>query len=176
MITYGRVHSKKELHQILALQRKNLPMAISQLEREREGFVTVVHTFEMLEKMNDACPHLIAKSQGQVVGYALCMHPKFAEDIEVLRPMFKEINALFPKVVDYMAMGQICIEKKYRKKGIFRMLYRTMLDVLRPEYSTIITEVDSTNERSLQAHYAIGFKNLNVYRSGNREWQIVELS
>lgn len=151
-------------------------MALSQTEREREGFVTVSHTFEILRKMNDTCPHIIAKSREQVVGYALCMHPKFAEDIEVLRPMFKEIESLSPKIMDYIAMGQICIEKTHRKKGIFRMLYRTMLEVLRPDFSSIITEVDSENKRSLQAHYAIGFKNLKVYCSEHREWQLVQLS
>ena len=94
MLSYERATSEKELEQILTLQRKNLPTVISSEEKIKEGFVTVSHTFEILKKMNDVCPHIVAKSDDKVVGYALCMHPKFALDIAVLKPMFAEIDSI----------------------------------------------------------------------------------
>ena len=35
-----------------------------------------------------------AKDGAKVVGYALCMHPDFAEDIPVLQPMFHRLSTL----------------------------------------------------------------------------------
>ena len=40
------------------------------------------------------------------------MHPKFSNEIDILKPMFKEINSVVPHDEKYMVMGQICIDKK----------------------------------------------------------------
>ena len=174
-IRYFRAKTDKELHQILGLQQKNLFASISDEERKQEGFVTVIHTFDLLKTMNEACPHIIAKDNDKIIGYALCMHPLFSKAVAVLKSMFDEIKAVNPKPSNYIAMGQICIDKDYRKQGIFRNLYQTMSDSLKPEFDAIITEVDAKNIRSLNAHYAIGFKHLKSYTSGGQDWELITL-
>lgn len=176
MIKYCRSNSKNDLKQILELQQKNLPTAISSEEKKTEGFVTVSHTMEILRAMNDVCPHIIAKSDSMVIGYALCMHREFADDIEVLRPMFVQIDSVLPKDENYIVMGQICIDKSFRGQGVFRQLYRTMQDAVRSKFDHIITEVDAENTRSLRAHYAVGFKDLKSYPSENRIWRLMSLN
>jgi ribosomal protein S18 acetylase RimI-like enzyme len=111
----------------------------------------------------------------KVVGYALCMHPLFSAAITVLTPMFDEIKTVSPKPSNHIAMGQICIDKEYRKKGVFRNLYQNMSDFLKPEFDFIITEVDANNIRSLNAHYAIGFKHLKSYNSVGQDWELIIL-
>ncbi len=175
MITFTRVTADVELEQILGLQQKNLMTAIPLEEKEQEGFVTVSHSFGTLKEMNGICPHIIAKDGDAVVGYALCMHPNFGADIEVLRPMFREIEMLLPQNENYLVMGQICIEKSYRKMGIFRKLYDTMAQAVQPDYTSIITEVDALNIRSLNAHYAVGFRDLKKYNSGGQDWVLIVL-
>lgn len=175
MVIYKQADSLKELEQILELQQRNLPKNISEDESTREGFVTVEHTLNLLKSMNDVCGHIIAVDDGQVVGYALCMHPQFAEDIEVLRPMFREIDKALESKVNYMAMGQICVAKSHRGQGIFRKLYQTMQEKLPDDFDTIITEVDGKNKRSLAAHTAIGFQELKRYQSLHKEWVIIIL-
>lgn len=175
MISLGRATSEADLNQILALQQENLLGNISSEEKKKEGFVTVSHTLDMLKAMNDTCPHVIAKSDDSVIGYALCMHPKFAHDIEVLRPMFDEIETLHPEIENYIAMGQICVAKAFRGCGIFRQLYQTMREAVQPEFKLIITEVDAENIRSLRAHYAVGFTDLATYRSGGQNWKVIVL-
>ena len=174
-IRYCRSKTDKELHQILELQQKNLFDNIPDENRRHEGFVTVVHTFDLLKKMNAACQHIIAKDNDKLVGYALCMPPLFSAAIAVLKPMFFEIETINPKPSTYIAMGQICIDIDYRKQGIFRNLYETMRDSLKPEFDAIITEVDAKNIRSLNAHYAIGFKHLKSYNSGGQDWELIIL-
>lgn len=175
MTIYKQADTLKELEQILDLQQQNLSKNISQKESAKEGFVTVEHSLEMLKAMNDVCRHIIALDKGTVVGYALCMHPKFAEDIEVLRPMFLEIEKVLTKKKNYMVMGQICVAKSFRGQGIFRKLYQTMKEKLPNSFDTIITEVDGKNNRSLAAHKAIGFQEMGRYIAADKEWVIVIL-
>ncbi len=176
MVSYKQVDSLKELEQILALQKRNLSKNLSSEESQNEGFVTVEHTLDVLKAMNDVCGHIIAVESNQVVGYALSMHPKFAEDIEVLRPMFQEIDKALKGEVNYMAMGQICVAKSHRGQGIFRKLYQTMKNNLPKGFDTIVTEVDGKNVRSLKAHQAIGFKTMSVYQQNEKEWHIISLT
>tara|TARA_R110002051_G_scaffold247426_1_gene306996 strand:- start:2044 stop:2577 length:534 start_codon:yes stop_codon:yes gene_type:complete len=174
-IRFCTVTTEDELEQILALQQANLLTNISPEEKEKEGFITVEHNFNILNQMNEVCPHIIAKDGDTVAGYALCMHPMFADKIEILKPMFKEIDAAVPKDEKYIAMGQICVDKNYRNQGIFRRLYNAMKANVQPEFDSIITEVDAKNTRSLQAHYAIGFKELKTYFSDDRDWVLISL-
>jgi ribosomal protein S18 acetylase RimI-like enzyme len=174
-LQYLRAKTTEELEQILKLQQSNLPARISSAEKAKEGFVTVRHTLELLGQMNRACPHVVVKDGEKVVGYALCMHPDFCNEVEVLRPMFEEISSVFPIEENYMVMGQICIDKPYRGKGVFRELYATMKEAIQPHFSCIITEVDVANVRSLKAHYAIGFKELKRYSSGGQDWHLIIL-
>ena len=175
MVSYKQADTLAELEQILDLQQRNLPKNISQEESTKEGFVTVEHTMDMLKAMNDVCGHIIAVEGNQVVGYALSMHPKFAKDIEVLRPMFQEIDTALNDDINYMAMGQICVAKSHRGQGIFRKLYQTMKENLPEGFDTIVTEVDGKNKRSLAAHAAIGFETLTIYNSGEKQWHIIML-
>jgi len=174
-IQIGRVQSRLEMEQILSLQRENSPNVLSMKEMEQEGYVTVTHTLDLLERMNKVCPHIIAKENDKVIGYALCMHPKFGNEIDILKPMFKEINSVLPPGEKYLVMGQVCIQKEYRKMGIFQNLYKKMLVVNKTNYNCIITEVDTLNKRSLNAHFAVGFIELKTYNSNGRKWHILAL-
>ena len=182
MIIYTTASTKEELDQILELQRRNLPNSISSEEKQVEGFVTLNHDFDILKRMNDVCPHIIAKDGNTLAGYALCMHPKFANEIVLLRPMFEEISRALQQAQSdiffsekFIVMGQICIAKDFRKRGVFRKLYETMLAKLTPKFTSIITEVDAANTRSVQAHLAIGFKSLSTYKADGRDWELIYL-
>jgi len=179
MISYLRVTNDAELQEILELQRLNTAQVLSSSVIEKEGFVTVQHNFDILKKMNTVCAHCIAKVNGKVVGYALCMDKRFKNKIEVLRSMFEEIdNALVhhpKKYTNYVAMGQICIDEKYRKKGIFRGLYNFMKKELKNKFNCVITEVDTNNVRSSDAHKAVGFELLKTYVSDDITWELILL-
>ncbi len=174
-IKIQQVQNQLELKQILALQRENLPNALLKEEMEKEGFVTIAHTFDLLNAMNKVCRHIIAKENDRVVGYVLCMHPKFGNKIDILKPMFKEIDTVLSGDEKYMVMGQVCIDKAYRKIGLFHKLYMKMQDITKPDYNFIITEVDASNKRSLNAHLAIGFVELKTYTSYGRKWHLIAL-
>jgi nitrite reductase/ring-hydroxylating ferredoxin subunit len=175
MIQYTKAQSNNELAQILELQKNNLFENLSEEEKKEHGFVTIKHTFDILKAMNDVCPHTIAKHEDKVVGFALSMTKEFAEDIEVLKPMFHEISKLVSDE-NYIVMGQICIHKQYRKQGVFKGLYEFMKTVICfNTFNAIITEIDIKNERSLNAHQAVGFERLKDFKAGDKNWRIVLL-
>ena len=135
MISFGTSSTDLQLQEILQLQKENLPANISQTEADAEGFVTVHHDFQLLKKMNHPHQHVIAKDGKKVVGYALVMLREWENEIPVLVPMFSQINStaynnrLLEKA-SYFIMGQICIAKGYRGKGIFQGLYQEMKNQL----------------------------------------------
>ncbi|WOC40980.1 GNAT family N-acetyltransferase [Polaribacter sp. HL-MS24] len=173
MIQYQLTTTAKELEQILALQQQNLSKNLSTQEKKEQGFVTLEHSFQELKKFHDIYPHIIAKDNNILVGYALSMDISCKGDIELLRPMFDEIDAIYYD--PYIVMGQICIDHNYRGKGVFKGLYALMQKTFASKYTAIITEIDASNSRSMNAHQKVGFTELTRYFSNNQEWVIVIL-
>ncbi len=171
----------KDLEQILALQKLNYKAHVSSEEAESQGFVSIEHEFSLLKDMNADYPHIIAKSDGEVVGYALVMLRKFGNMIDVLLPMFERINVLDWKgksMADssYFVMGQVCVAKDFRGKGVFSRLYAEMKERMKGDFDYLVTEVASRNKRSMRAHEKVGFELLLNYDvEGDEEWNIVLL-
>ena len=59
--------------------------------------------------------------------------------------------------------------------GVFKGLYSAMKRFSYPKYEYIITEVDATNTRSLNAHLAAGFEKLCTYHSLGQDWELISL-
>lgn len=171
-ITYKRAVSENELHQILSLQKLNAATNVSPIEKQKEGFVTVSHTYEILKQMNDACAHIIAKDGDLVVGYALVMLKEFRDEISILSAMFETATELLGDK-KYVAMGQVCISKEYRKQGIFRGMYTFFREKLQKEFDCLLTEVATDNDRSLNAHLNIGFEVLKTQESDGVSWELI---
>ncbi len=173
-IRYTVTSSTDELKQILQLQQSNLSSSISKNEKEKEGFLTVKHDLDILKKMHDQEPHIIAKDANTVVGYTLSMVQGFKNDIDVLKSMFAKIDDQLNEQTSFIVMGQVCVDKEYRKQGIFRGLYHKMRDELNNKYDLLITEVAAHNTRSLHAHYAIGFTDFLIYDSDGVTWHLIQ--
>ncbi len=174
-ITYHRAETTEDLKAILKLQKNNLPNALTEHEKKKEGFLTVQHDFELLKRMNVACAHCIAKHGDEVVGYALSMLPSFKNELPLLISMFDEVESIVPKSTRYIVMGQICVAKSMRGQGVFRGLYNYMAQELKTNFDAIITEVDAANTRSSNAHKAVGFELLKAHEANNRLWELIIL-
>lgn len=171
-VRFTRASSEDELLQILALQKKYAFTSVNKQEQEKEGFVTVSHSYEILKQMNDACSHIIAKDGDLVVGYALVMLQKFRDEISILSAMFETATELLGDK-KYVAMGQICIAKNYRKQGVFRGMYQFYKQELQNEFDCLLTEVATDNQRSLNAHLNVGFKVLKTQVSDGVSWELI---
>ncbi len=179
MLTFSKAASTIDLEGILQLQKANLAQGLSLEEIQSQGFVTVNHSFEQLKKLNDFEKHVIAKDGDKVVGYVLAMTPQSKLDIPILFPMFDAFDKIIfngRKVSDchYIVVGQVCVDKAYRGQGIFDQCYTAYKEFYEDKYDFAITEIATTNTRSLQAHRRIGFQEINSYFAPDKtEWIVV---
>lgn len=179
LIQFDIVRSDTDLRQMLALQQQNLATNLTPAEASEQGFVTVQHDLPLLRAMNHPHPHSVARVDDLIVGYALIMSRAFEHDIPILKPMFDRINVLQVEgmaleQMNYFIMGQVCIKKAYRGKGIFKGLYHHMRDHVQGHYACVITEVAVRNGRSSRAHEKVGFKLIHAYTDPQGEdWQII---
>jgi predicted GNAT superfamily acetyltransferase len=178
MIAYTSAGSSEDLLGILNLQKANLPETLSRDQIESQGFVTVTHSYEQLKRLNDIEKHTIAKDEQKVVAYLLAMTEQSKHDIPILIPMFEMFNSILyaNKLISaykYMVVGQVCIDKDYRGQGILENCYDSYRKQFMDRYDFAITEIASTNLRSLRAHNRIGFEEISRYTADNIEWCIV---
>jgi predicted GNAT family N-acyltransferase len=168
-----------ELIQIHKLQAENHRSVLPIEVQVEDGFLTVKHSLQLLDQMNNVTPHIIAKNGNQVVGYALAMSKDFVNQIPELRMMFDMIDHVKTdeyvlSAMDYIIMGQICVKKEYRGKGIFQGLYQMYFETYKGLFPCIITEVAIRNTKSLFAHQKVGFRIIHQYvEEGVDEWAIL---
>lgn len=179
MITYTQSKDDKDLQQILQLQKQNLAAGLTAEQIASQGFVTVMHSFEDLQKLNDIEAHVIGKDNDQVVAYVLAMTARSRADIPVLVPMFEmfeQISYQNKKIANYryIVVGQVCVAEGYRGKGIFDACYAAYRDYLKDKYEFAITEIATRNQRSINAHKRVGFETIHRYEAPDGEaWDIV---
>ncbi|MBC7828765.1 MAG: GNAT family N-acetyltransferase [Chitinophagaceae bacterium] len=178
MLDLTTVVDTVELEQILTLQQQNLVQNIDEIEMQTQGFVTMIHNIDVLQRMHDLAPSVIAKDNGRVVGYALVMLRECRELFPPLEPMFKNFDNLEYRdrpLNDYRfyVMGQVCIDKQYRRTGLFDQLYKKHKEIYENRFDFIMTEVSTRNQRSLRAHERVGFEILNTYSDELDEWAVI---
>ena len=168
MLTVTTVQSAADIQGILALQQANLRKNISVTVQIDQGFVTVEHDPNVLTRMNQAAPSVIAKDGDTVVGYALTMLPEFGADVPELLPLFNLIDTLTyhgKALRDYAwyVMGQVCVADGYRGQRVFDRLYEHHRAVYSDRYQLLITDISANNIRSLRAHARVGFETLHAF-------------
>jgi len=169
----------KHLQGILDLQQYNLPKNLSDHMLRAEGFVTIEHNFELLKSMNDIHPHAVAVNNEKVVGYALAMDKSMASRVPFLNSFFDRIRAYLlvdnpSDLLNFIVMGQVCIDREHRSQGLFEKLMNNLKFRLSDSYNSIFTEVACKNTRSIRAHKKMGYKSVEVFKVGDEYWDILE--
>jgi len=152
----------------MRLQKANLPGNISQAEALEQGFVTVDHDLDTLRDMNSPYGHTLAWVEEQLAGYALTMETRFRDRIPILLPMFELLDGIPCRGKPlrhwrYFVMGQVCVAKPYRGRGVFPGMYQNMNARLSPHFDFVVTEISTRNPRSIRAHEKVGFRNIHEY-------------
>lgn len=172
------VTTQQELQQIHELNQANYRQHISVAERDREGFVSWLYPLKLLQQTQAIAPHVIVKQDNKVAGYALTLLPAAAAFHNDLEEMFNNLSLAEyngKPLLDYRVycMGQVCIDKPWRGKGVFNMLYQHHKKLFAPQFDLLITEISASNLRSRRAHEKVGFKTIYTYTDKNDEWDVV---
>jgi len=178
MLEVTLVSTDVELWQIHQLSQKNLKQNVGTYEQKIEGFVSWLYSFELLKQMHQLAPSVIVKDSDDVVAYALTtlkessfFHPDLKTMFQNLKPV--QYNDKPLSSYHFYCMGQICIAKKYRGKGISNLLYQKHREVYSSQFDFILTEISTSNFRSMKAHENIGFKTIYTYSDAMDEWNVV---
>ena len=178
MLYSTTVSTDDELLQIHQLSQQNLKSALGEKEKIDEGFVTWVYSFDLLHKMHQLAPSIIVKENDQVIGYALVtlreassFHKDLAVMLDSLAPLQYKHRLLMS--YQFYLMGQICIDKRYRGKGVFNMLYQKHKETYCQQYDLLVTEISTSNRRSLNAHRKTGFETIHTYADAMDKWEVV---
>jgi L-amino acid N-acyltransferase YncA len=179
MLRFTTSTTDKDLSGIKSLQENNLPNHLTAEEIQQQGFVTVSHSLEDLQKMNAWEQNIIMKDDDHVVGYLLAMTKNSKADIPVLIPMFNSFDNIDYKGkmisdYNYLVVGQVCIDRNYRGQGLLDKMYEAYKDYFQKKYDFAITEISTANQRSINAHQRIGFKEIFKYPDNQTtEWSVV---
>jgi ribosomal protein S18 acetylase RimI-like enzyme len=178
MLTASIVTTKEELEQVHILNQQNLKQHLSPGERMETGFVTWLYPLSLLEEMHRLAPGILVKDGELVAGYALTTLKEASAFHPDLQVMFSHVDNLEYRgrplhAYNFYCMGQICVHKDYRRKGIVQMLYEKHREVYGNRFDFILTEVSTSNLPSLRAHEKTGFETIHTYRDSMDEWNVV---
>lgn len=178
MLEVTLVSTDVELVQIHLLNQKNLRQHIDANQQKLEGFVSWLYSPELLRQMHQLAPSVIVKDKGEVIAYALTtlkesssFHPDLKTMFQHLEPVQYNDKAL--SSYHFYCMGQICIAKEYRGKGIVNLLYQKHKEAYSSQFDFILTEISTGNPRSMKAHENTGFKTIYTYSDAVDEWNVV---
>lgn len=168
----------EHLEQILELQRRYLPRALSVEQQNQEGFVFAEHSLPLLRRMAAELPQAIALAAGRVVAYCLSLPVSLEAEMPQLAPMFAQLAGCAFRgrplaELRYMVGGQVCVDRPHRGKGLLARLYHQVRRSLPAEYDLCVTEIASRNRVSLRAHERVGFETIATYVADGEEWRIV---
>lgn len=178
MYSIELVSTPVQIQQIAKLSSVNLRSVIDEETKLDQGFLTWEYTPELLEAMHAFAPSIIAMYKNEVVGYALVATHAMSEVHKEMKLMLDNLSALSylgrpMNDYRYYMMGQICIAKEHRAKGLFEKLYRHHRTSYGHQYDILLTEVSTSNHRSMRAHEKVGFKTIHKYHDHMDEWNVV---
>jgi len=180
-IAFTTVSSPDEVQQILALQAENHRDEVDPATAASDGFTSVRHDPAVLLAMNRAYPSAIAVSGDALAGYCLMMPRAFRDRVPILQPMFDLLDTLQWRgelLADnprWFVMGQVCVARAFRGRGVFDGLYHQLRRSYADAYDFVVTEISQRNIRSLRAHRRVGFETLHVYAdpAADEMWEVV---
>ncbi len=167
-----------DLERILALQHVYHSSNVASGEWGTQGFLTMAYTLDQLLRMKGPYRHVVARSDGAVVGYALVMLKESAGLFPFLAPMFEVIeastfNSVALKNSRYFVMGQVCVDRAFRGQGVFRALYQQLKAQMQADFEVVATEVSNQNHRSLAAHQRVGFRAIAGADEAVSPWRVM---
>lgn len=178
MLYSAEVTSYDEILQIHKMNQLYLRSNLSAQVQEEEGFVSWLYPVSLLQQMDSIAPSIIVKDDEQVVGYALVTPieaSSFHPDLKILIDNLETIDHKDKPLSSYLyyVMGQVCIHKEYRGKGIFSMLFQKHKEIYNGQYELLVTEISTKNLRSQKAHEKVGFTTIYTYTDALDDWNVV---
>lgn len=154
--------TNREIQEIRDLQEVNLKENVTAVNRLSDGFLGAKYELYFLKAMNDLTQAIIAKQKRVLVGYALATDRSLLAQHPLLNDLGTQINKIpfgvkFISDFDYLVVGQLCVEKEVRGRGLAQDIYAQFKATYENQYHFADTVVDRENLASLKTHLKVGF-------------------
>jgi hypothetical protein len=172
------VSDDDELVQIAALSRDNMPSAIPDDLKEKEGYVTWPYSIEDLRAIHQISPSIVVKDGNKVVAYVVILLQEAEKVYQPLKDMMETLGSLNyqgKSVYDYSIymLGQDCVQRDYRGRGIIKLLFDFQKEHLAPHFELAISAISVHNPLSQRIHEKLGAKTIYVLHDATDTWNIV---
>ena len=167
-----------DIEGVLELQKLYLVSNLTE-EEKKSGFVTTPFSVEQLTYVIKNEGLFISKDNTKIIAYI------FAESWDFFSqyPIFEYMISLFPKLefLDFeinsttsFQYGPICIDKKYRGKGLIKTLFEFMRIHIVKRYPLSLTFINKTNVPSYKAHTKkLKWTVIGDFKFNNNEYYIL---
>lgn len=156
MIVY-KTATIEDIDEILKLHSKYQIDTISS-EDKNDGFVTTSFSVERLKELIQKEKSIfIAKNEDGVIAYAMNASWQFWQSWPMFSFMMNDLHTLNYKgdvlsINNSYQYGPVCVDKKYRGKGILENLFELSRQNMSVKYPYLITFINKINTRSFNAH------------------------
>lgn len=175
MIT-TRLGNKHDIKGVLSLQEKYLFSNLNEIERN-SGFVTTPFTTNQIEEIIKQNGIFIAENeQNVIIAYVFAGSWKYFEQWEI----FNFMVSRFPKLSfnrkeittsNSFQYGPVCIDKKYRGKGLLNLIFEKMRIEFYNKYPISITFINKVNTISKNAHTKkLGWEVIDEFEFNNKSY------
>ena len=169
----------EDYQKIIFLQKDSYYNALTEEQKKKEGFVSIIMNQKLLEEANKESGVIVAIKNNDLIGHEISLSTKKAETISLLKPFIKRLEKVNYKnkpVMSYKTVigGQICVKKEFKGQGIVEEMHKEFIKMLRENYDLIVTEVSNHNPRSLHVcTKKLGFKIIDQYSAEGKDWFIL---
>jgi hypothetical protein len=150
------VAKNSDIESVLALQSIYLVSNMTE-EEKASGFVTTPFSIEQLQEVIRQEGLFIAKYDGKIIAYIFAASWQYFSQWAIfnhMTPMLPGLSFKGFKMTDgnTFQYGPICIDKKYREKGLINPFFDFMRIHLIKRFPVSITFINKTNIPSQKAH------------------------
>lgn len=171
----ARMAKLSDRQRIRELQDQNYVENLSEEEKREGGFIGIRFDDNELKKLIEDPGIVVVQDAGTVVGYLSFTTLDKAREIADLEPFFERVKDLRFEGKDFseyrsLFLEQISIDKRYKGKGIPKLLYEKLKQDSKDRYDIAVSEISDLNQRSLHvARDKLGFKIIDTYDVPERE-------
>jgi hypothetical protein len=173
------IANNSDIESVLKLQELYLVTNLTD-DQKKEGFVTTPFNHELLARVIKNEGLFIVKDiDNKVIAYAFAeswdffsRYPIFEYMISLM-PDLKFENHLF-NTENSFQYGPVCIDKKYRGKGLLNQLFELMRENVVKKYPLSLTFINKINQPSMKAHtQKLGWTAISEFQFNANEYVIL---
>ena len=171
---------ESDIISISIIQSENLRDNLTP-DQLKDGYLSIAFTDSEFREFNRDLGVIVAKTQGQVIGYCCVSSAVFNAQFPILDQIVANLSTYAvagseqrPTKTTSCFYGPACIAKPFRGRNVLPHLFSHALKLARAaEYAFCFSFVSSENRRSLKAHLKLPFHKVGKVAYHDSEYIVI---